>query len=254
MVSPSDYAIRIRKPNVQNCLFWPASRKNRNENKLKLCFWWISNVSERLNLGLALGYLQIMFGEELLFILYLVPLSLWYDVYCSLQIRNTVWMGDSISRSTEFTGLLSNHTALEKNPDTRLITVLSRWYLFISPAVGRKYIARISRRSLRDYGWFGIYFLPTAGDIKRYHRLRTVISLYNQMRAYVGCSPNQSNKLYLIDLSTEQSTKLWGFRNSAGRFCISILPESCSWALTAQAYKMVITIACVETDNCFCNT
>ena len=31
---------------------------------------------------------------------------------------------------------------------------------------------------------------------------------YNQMRAYVECSPNQLKKLYLIDLSIEQSTKL----------------------------------------------
>ena len=42
-------------------------------------------------------------------------------------------------------------------------------------------------------------------------------------------------KLYLIDLSIEQSKKRLGFRNSAGRFCISILPEYCSSALTAQA-------------------
>ena len=44
-----------------------------------------------------------------------------------------------------------------------------------------------------------------------------------------------SQKLYLIELFIEQSTKLSGFRNSAGRFCISILPEYCSSALTAQA-------------------
>ena len=32
--------------------------------------------------------------------------------------------------------------------------------------------------SLRDCGWFGtVYFLPTAAYIKKYHRLRTVISL-----------------------------------------------------------------------------
>ena len=48
VVSPSDYVIRIRTPNIQCCLFWLVSRKNRNENKIKLSFWWISNVSERL--------------------------------------------------------------------------------------------------------------------------------------------------------------------------------------------------------------
>ena len=68
---------------------------------------------------------------------------------------------------------------------------------------------------------------------------RNIYSNYNQMRAYVEYSADQSKKLYLIDLSIEQSTKLRGFRNSAGRFCISILPEYCSSALTAQAYKMV---------------
>ena len=34
------------------------------------------------------------------------------------------------------------------------------------------------------------------------------IAKYNQMRAYVRYSPNQSKKLCLIDLSMEQSTKL----------------------------------------------
>ena len=64
---------------------------------------------------------------------------------------------------------------------------------------------------------------------------------------------NQKNS-YLVDPSIQQSTKLPGFRNSAGRFCISILPEYCSSALTAQANKMVITTACVQIDNCLCNT
>ena len=37
---------------------------------------------------------------------------------------------------------------------------------------------------------------------------RNIYSNYNQMKAYVECSPNQSKKFYLIDLSIEQSTKL----------------------------------------------
>ena len=37
---------------------------------------------------------------------------------------------------------------------------------------------------------------------------RNIYSNCNQMRAYAECSPNQSNELYLIDLSIEQSTKL----------------------------------------------
>ena len=36
---------------------------------------------------------------------------------------------------------------------------------------------------------------------------RNIYSNNNQMRAYVECSPNQSKKLYLIDLSNEESTK-----------------------------------------------
>ena len=47
-----------------------------------------------------------------------------------------------------------------------------------------------------------------------------IYSNCNQMRAYIECSPNQSKKLYLIDVSVEQSTKLRRFRKSAGRFCI----------------------------------
>ena len=80
---------------------------------------------------------------------------------------------------------------------------------------------------------------------------RNIYSSYNQMTAYIKCSPNQSKKLYLIDLSIEQSTKLRGFRNSAGRFCISVLPEYCSSALTAQAYEMVITTVCVQMVQLF---
>ena len=83
--------------------------------------------------------------------------------------------------------------------------------------------------------------------------VRNIYSNCNQMRAYVECSPNQSKKLYLVDLSIEQSMKLSVFRNSAGRFCISILPEYCSSALTAHSHKMVITTVCVQIDNRFCN-
>ena len=37
---------------------------------------------------------------------------------------------------------------------------------------------------------------------------RNIYSSYSQMRAYVECYPNQLKKLYLTDLSIEQSTKL----------------------------------------------
>ena len=75
---------------------------------------------------------------------------------------------------------------------------------------------------------------------------RTKYPGYNHMRAYVECSPNQSKKLYLYDFSIEQSTKLSGFRNSAGRFCISIV-RVMQLALAAQAYKMVNTTVCAQT-------
>ena len=54
--------------------------------------------------------------------------------------------------------------SVRKNPDIRLITVLRRWYLFISPAVGRKYIARISLRRF-----------PTTADSEYIFSLQPVI-------------------------------------------------------------------------------
>ena len=37
---------------------------------------------------------------------------------------------------------------------------------------------------------------------------RNIYSDHNEMRAYVECSPNQSKKLYFIDLSIEQLKKV----------------------------------------------
>ena len=56
---------------------------------------------------------------------------------------------------------------------------------------GRKKIYGTNQHaSLPDYGWFGIYFLPTASDMKRCYRLRTVISLWNhRVRNDCGRSP-----------------------------------------------------------------
>ena len=58
-------------------------------------------------------------------------------------------------------------------------------------------------------------------------------------------------KLYLIDLSIEQSTKLWRFLESADHFCFWNLAEYCILALPTHAYKMVITSvhACVQIDK-----
>ena len=58
-----------------------------------------------------------------------------------------------------------------------------------------------------------------------------------------------SKTLYFIDLSIEQSTKLWRSRKSAGRSCIWNLPEYCSSARPAHAYKILITTVCVQIDN-----
>ena len=64
---------------------------------------------------------------------------------------------------------------------------------------------------------------------------RDIYSNYNQMRAYIECSPNQS--------------KCWPFLylNSTR----AVLEFS---SIPVHVYKMVITTACVQIDNCFCNT
>ena len=48
-------------------------------------------------------------------------------------------------------------------------------------------------------------------DQYRENGARNTYSNYNQMRAYVECSPNQSKKLYLINLAIEPSTKFLRF-------------------------------------------
>ena len=65
-------------------------------------------------------------------------------------------------------------------------------------------------------------------------------SNYNQMRAYVECSPNQSKKLYLIDHSIEQSTKVQAV--SVFEFYQSIAvqlyqPTLIIWLLLLNVYK-----------------
>ena len=56
--------------------------------------------------------------------------------------------------------------------------------------------------------------------------VRNIYSNYDQMRAYVKCSPNQSKKLCLINLSIEQSMKL----------CLN-LPE---YNFAVQLYKSTL--------------
>ena len=75
-----------------------------------------------------------------------------------------------------------------------------------------QHFVRVCKEKMMDYQYRG-------------NGTRNINSNYNQMRAYVECSQNQSKELSLINLSTEQSTKLWEFRNSTGLFCISILPD-----------------------------
>ena len=70
------------------------------------------------------------------------------------------------------------------------------------------------------------------------------------MRAFVECSPNQSKN---YTLSTLPSSNLRNFEDSGIVLAVSV-SQFCSSALTAQAYKMVITTVCVQIDNCFCNT
>ena len=81
-------------------------------------------------------------------------------------------MGDSVSRSSELIALLGKRTALEKsNYGSEAVIPLyvtgCRDKIYSKSAVVAK-----RHRLIR-----AIYFLPTAGDIKRYHRHRTVNSL-----------------------------------------------------------------------------
>ena len=53
---------------------------------------------------------------------------------------------------------------------------------------------------------------------------RKMYSNYDQMRAYAECSPHQSKKLYLIDLSIEQPKK---FEDSGNDLAASASEREC---------------------------
>ena len=63
------------------------------------------------------------------------------------------------------------------------------------PAFEKSTFLRVCTEKMMDYQY-------------RENGTRTIYSNYYQMRAYAECSPNQSTKLYVIDLSIEKSTKL----------------------------------------------
>ena len=63
-------------------------------------------------------------------------------------------------------------------------------------------------RPLKNRHFVGVCTQKMMDRQYRENNVRNLYSNYNQMRAYVECSPNQSKKLYLIDLSIEQSPKL----------------------------------------------
>ena len=107
-------------------------------------------------------------------------------------------------------------------------------------------------RSLKNWHFVKVCTEKMMDHQYRENGERNIYSNYNQIM--LNALQINQKKVYLIDLFIEQSTKFWGFRNSAGRFCISVLPEYCSSALKAQACKMVITTVCVQIDSCFCNT
>ena len=146
MVSRSDYTIRIRTPNVHGCLFWPASRKNRNENKIILCFWWIGNVSELLFWSgiVSTSSNYIWWGIALISL----PISSFTMIWCLLQFANSKYRvnGRFFKLIVRIHWISRQAYSVRKDPDARLIMILRWWYLFISPAVGRKYIARVSLR------------------------------------------------------------------------------------------------------------
>ena len=85
---------------------------------------------------------------------------------------------------------------------------------------------------------------------------RNIHSNYNQMRAYVECSLNQSKKN--STLSTFPSSNRRNFEDSGIMLAVSVSQFyksiAAGSALTAQANKMVITTVCVQIDNCFYNT
>ena len=82
----------------------------------------------------------------------------------------------------------------------------------------------------------------------RENGVRNIYSNYNQMRAYIECSPNQSKN---YTLSTFPSTNRRNFEDSGIVLAVSVsLAEYCISALT----EMVITTVCEQIDNCFCNT
>ena len=63
-------------------------------------------------------------------------------------------------------------------------------------------------RPLKNRYFVGVCTEKMMDHQYRENGARNTYSNYNQMRAYVECSLNQSKELYLIDLSIEQSTKL----------------------------------------------
>ena len=63
-------------------------------------------------------------------------------------------------------------------------------------------------RPLKNRHFVGVCTEKMMDRQYRENGARHIYSNCNQMRAYVECSPNQSKKLYLFDLSIEQSTKL----------------------------------------------
>ena len=167
--------------------------------------------------------------------------SLWHDVYYSLQTRNTVWMGDSISRSSKFIGFLGKRTALEKS-----------WYKtnYGSETVIPLYITGCREKiyctnqpaSLRDYGWFEIYFLPTAGDRKRYHRLRTVISLQS----------------FLYDDIIGSNIMFWVFVEKNLTSCTAKMVWKALLFITASQIQMtfsiLLAVAVLNACNCIFNS
>ena len=66
----------------------------------------------------------------------------------------------------------------------------------------------------------------------RENGVRNMYSNYNQMRAYVECSPSQSKKLYLINLAIEPSTN---FEDSGKALAVSVLEFYQS--VVAQLYQ-----------------
>ena len=97
-------------------------------------------------------------------------------------------------------------------------TILEKKPACFRPLKNRHFVAVCTERMM-DYQYRG-------------NGARNIYSNYNQMRAYVECSPNQSKKNYT--LSTFPSSNLRNFEDSGIVLTVSVSPEYLSFTRVLQ--------------------